>query len=147
MVKKLPDKPSELIELALKDLETVEKLSILYKVDMATWHDKLVLFKQKCKVCLAGAVIACSLGESVFKHIRPEDFKGTDPDTYYKLISLNYFRMGDIYSGLRTFYKDKDNPDLYSQFSDRDITHYTASVRDFRTDMENLVTYLKLKGQ
>ena len=52
----LPDKPSELIRLALSDLEKCEGDS-RYEVDMNEWH----VPTQKghvCYVCLAGSVMA-----------------------------------------------------------------------------------------
>ena len=57
-VDKLPNKPSELIRLAIKDLSAVEKLKE-YKVDMHTWHEAPNDYNYyKCQVCFGGAVMA-----------------------------------------------------------------------------------------
>lgn len=51
-------KPSEVIRVALKDLERVEH-NDLYQVDLGHWHKPI---GSKCFVCLAGAVLAGTLG-------------------------------------------------------------------------------------
>lgn len=90
---KLPDKPSALIRLALRDLEKCER-SPKYKVEMAYWHDP----NGKCKVCLAGSVMAKSLGVGPNQQLHPQDLE--DADTQRKLFALNAFRVGGIHGGL-----------------------------------------------
>ena len=51
----LPDKPSELIRLALADLRKCEA-DPRYLIDMAQWHRPVT--SELCHVCLAGAVMA-----------------------------------------------------------------------------------------
>lgn len=57
----LPDKLSDLLELALGDLEKVEAMPEVYEVDMSDWHlpqrDEFGGRCGRCTVCLAGAVI------------------------------------------------------------------------------------------
>jgi hypothetical protein len=53
-----PEKLSDLIELALGDLEKVEK-DERYRVDMDEWHSPN---PEACHVCFAGAVIVGTLG-------------------------------------------------------------------------------------
>lgn len=55
----LPDKPSELIRLAVADLERAEA-SPDYIIDMGCWHEPIP--NGLCAVCFAGAVIAGTLG-------------------------------------------------------------------------------------
>jgi len=56
----LPSRVSDLIRLAIKDLEVCEA-DPLYEIDLSYWH----MYDQKnkvCLVCLAGALMAKSLG-------------------------------------------------------------------------------------
>ena len=52
---KLPDKPSKLIKIAVRDMEKCMRDS-RYEIDMRVWHGPG--FTGKCKVCLAGSVLA-----------------------------------------------------------------------------------------
>jgi hypothetical protein len=61
----LPDKPSELIRLALHDMRLCE-VNPDYKFDMATWHT-YVPSEHICYVCLAGSVVANTLKYDVNK--------------------------------------------------------------------------------
>jgi cytochrome c551/c552 len=94
-MKTLPNKPSEILKVALKDLETVEAMPDKYKIDMNSW-----MWKQgkTCSVCHAGAVMACTLGEepSVYERI-PSHF---DDETNAKLSFINNIREGEIGDGL-----------------------------------------------
>lgn len=93
---RLPDKPSELIRLALADLKKVES-DPRYEIAMAvTWHEPQEE-ERTCLVCLAGAVMAEELGLS------PEEDRGPsyfDTDTTLKLLALNSFRLGNIDTAL-----------------------------------------------
>jgi hypothetical protein len=85
----LPDKPSELLTLALADLESVES-DPRYVIDMDLWHKP---YRDRCAVCLAGAVIARTMGESPRVMLTVADFpEAISP----KLFALNDFRMGYI---------------------------------------------------
>jgi hypothetical protein len=101
----LPDRPSELILLALSDLEAVEKMPG-YKVDMETWHhyypseSSCSVSTPVCHVCFAGAVMANTLKVPITDCVHPEDSMWLDEDTTLKLLALNSFREGLIYQGL-----------------------------------------------
>ncbi|HUF64009.1 MAG TPA: hypothetical protein VMN36_18160 [Verrucomicrobiales bacterium] len=58
-MKTLPDKPSELIRLAVRDLEKIEGDG-RYQICMAQWH--FPVENGPCLVCLAGAVMSRTLG-------------------------------------------------------------------------------------
>lgn len=93
-MRNLPDLPSELILLALDDLEK----SILhpdYEVSMSKWH---LPEGNKCYVCLAGSVMAHSLNAPRKAHLIPNSYDGTIQN---KLSALDHFRIGDIETGLR----------------------------------------------
>lgn len=83
----LPDKPSELIRIALKDLRKCEK-DPRYKVDMDFWHAP----NGKCKVCFAGAVMAKRLGVPINVSI-DSNMTESQPE-YLKLLALDYARLG-----------------------------------------------------
>ena len=92
----LPDKPSELIRLALKD-ENKAHRDPKYRVYMNTWHE-VYNYKgtPQCHVCFAGAVMAFTLGASWEAELEPEDFRNGN---HGKLNALDAFRSGDIYEG------------------------------------------------
>lgn len=92
MNKKLPNKPSELIRVALDDLRKVER-SPLYRVDMGEYHTP----NGKCAVCFAGAVMAKSLGTPPSQMAWPETFGAA---TAKKLEALNALRTGWVESAL-----------------------------------------------
>lgn len=136
----LPDKPSELIETALRDLEAVERLPETYRVDMRMWHS-WGSSEKKCYVCLAGAVMAQSLGAGPERDLDPTEFD----EEYSKLIALNYFRCGDITVGLmhmsawKTEYEDK--------IEDRHVPQYNRDDgRSFKEEIRKMVEYLREKG-
>lgn len=89
----LPDKPSELIRVALFDLEACER-DPLYRVEMDDWHAPK---NGVCEVCLAGATLAKRFNAPRDEHLDPGDF-GNDVEE--KLYALNEFRVGFVASGL-----------------------------------------------
>lgn len=92
----LPDKPSALLTLALDDLEVIEK-DPRYEVVMSRWHEPDPLGRGKCSVCLAGAVIARSLGGDHLRYLQPDMFS---PDDHHKLRALDGFRAGSYRAAL-----------------------------------------------
>jgi len=96
---KLPDKMSELIRVAIVDLEKVEKLSEVYRINMSRWHvadDDSDDGKVRCSVCLAGAVMAQTLGADATQSFRPGSFNES-----CKLNAIEDFRTGDISAAAR----------------------------------------------
>lgn len=93
----LPNKPSKLIEVAIKDLAKVEAEKDKFEIDMNDWyvpHSESPTGKPVCAVCFAGSVIAMSLGKG---HRGSHGFKGiTNKRTEMKLEALNEFRAGNI---------------------------------------------------
>lgn len=68
----LPDKLSDLIRLALCDLKEVER-DPRYAVDMAVWHLSHPI-TGRCAVCLAGSVMAKTLGVPPARGVSPAWF-------------------------------------------------------------------------
>ena len=118
----LPDKPSQLIRLAIADLEKCEQHPN-YEIDMEKWW---LQGKKKCYVCLAGAVMAQTLPDS-YLHSDPCIVPANYPSSISsKLHALNYFRMGLTvlgmsqlgidYKGYDMYVPDyKDNPELFKE--------------------------------
>lgn len=134
----LPEKPSDLIELALKDLAKVER-SKRYVVDMNyAFHSGS---KDLCSVCLAGAVMAMSLNISPETGQDPDDFP---PDERDRLNALNSFRMGYVDSGICTMTSlEDDYPDLGM---DHPIPKYRQDQLGFKKAMAELAVDLRAKG-
>lgn len=150
--KTLPDKPSALIRLALDDLRKVER-SKRYMVDMGWWHDTGVHLRDpiKCVVCFAGAVMAGTLSVPIQDNCTPDYF---DADVEAKLIALDYFRDGNVWSGVYTILDPihKRPPSsqrridrLFSQkkldrLSDegQEVAHYKDNPGQFKKDMRKM---------
>lgn len=97
-MQQLPDKPSELIRLALKDEDKAHH-SPKYRVYMNVWHEVYTYKGQlKCHVCFAGAVMAFTLGADWKADLEPEDFINGNLG---KLNALDAFRSGEIYDGCK----------------------------------------------
>ena len=114
----LPDKPSELVRLAIEDVKKVYR-DDRYILNMNDWHvleeyetDDLILAgylkpngyeseMEKCAVCFGGAVMAMTLDTDQEEYVSPDDF---DKDTENKLASLDLFRRGNIRKGVAAFH-------------------------------------------
>ena len=134
----LPDKPSELIRVALADLRKVEALPDIYRVNMGVWHREHRA-DAVCEVCLTGSVIATELGAMPGEHCGPEDF---DQETTWKLYALNQFRVGNVFDGLCYL----NRADLWLGADTRTITDYAANPADFHRDMQTLASDLEAVG-
>jgi len=130
----LPDKPSDLIELALADLIKCER-SPKYEIDMSFWHAANGI----CTVCLAGSVMAQSLGVSYNKNSLPSYFES---DEKSKLRALDCLRNGNVeqaFSSLGKYYADGE------KFG-REITTYSSSPGKFKRQMRKLARDLRAGG-
>lgn len=132
--KTLPDKPSELIRVALNDLKKIEKTKG-YEVDMESWHDS---YNSKCLVCLAGAVMVKSLKAEKNKSLFPVHF----PTEREKLRVLNDLRMGEVSNGFHRL----GIPDLEGKKFNRKIVYYHKNRLQFFADMEKLADDLEDGG-
>lgn len=55
--------PSKLIRLAISDLKKCYVAANLYEIQMGVWYlPKTITYSEKCQVCLAGSVMAQTLG-------------------------------------------------------------------------------------
>lgn len=141
--KRLPDRPSELIEVALRDLEAVERRNDLYVVDMGVWHSWDMTPRgdgegPRCSVCLAGAVMAQTLGADPEADLDPMDFELE----HAKLSALNAFRVGDITGGLHRLGLMREGVPV-----DRNVPpYYRNSGEQFKAAMREMVAELREDG-
>ena len=136
-------KLSDILELAIADLHKIEENED-YDINMGVWHsggkwgDASGLYK--CEVCLAGAVMANSLGATHGRCAEPYSF---DDKEKKKLFAVNDARMGFITCALANvgvashIHKDK--------FPDRAITPHNISPEGFYLDMEKLIADLRVE--
>ena len=87
-------KPSELIYCAVRDLRSCEQ-DDRYEVAMGNWHSPGPC-NEICSVCLAGAVMAKTLGADHDKFLRPSHF----PDATNLLDALDWLRQGVLHRAL-----------------------------------------------
>lgn len=138
----LPDKPSELIRLALGDLRKIEGTPG-YVVDMAAWYDRT---RTECHVCLAGAVMASRFEIPSNSYlVTPVDFP---ENIRSKMVALNAFRQNEIeggcyYLGIGDEYLDR--------VSENDgpikVEDYTPETKEqFHADMQAMADFLETKG-
>lgn len=149
----LPDKPSELILLALEDLKQAIKDGCV--VDMSSWHytqslqgqtidaDGLLVeeyTKSVCQVCLAGAVMRRGVEDNI--SCQPTFFP---KKVEYKLLALDYFRVGNVLTGVERMglpYSD----DLNAIHNTTTICYYKNSPKRFRQDLTKLAKRLAKIG-
>ena len=137
---KLPDKPSALIRVGLADLKAIGETPG-YQIDFMTWHNP-AQEGDTCLVCLAGAVMARSLGAERGTTTGPGDFEDTER-THQKLLALESFRYGEAATGMAHAlgYGDRD----WEEF-DRHVTAFEHSPGGFYADMERLAQDLEDAG-
>lgn len=130
----LPDKPSDLILVALRDLELCE-LNDNYIIAMHLWHDN---FRGYCHVCFAGVVMSQTLKAPGVRNLLPYEF---DDKTSSKLEALDEFRKGDVLEGLKTIGKPCPKKINYIH-----VTAYAESPEGFKQDMRLMAQQLKVYG-
>jgi len=138
----LPDKLSDLIEVALKDLSKVEK-NPRYVVDMGVWHDDMM--EGVCHVCLAGAVLAgtCKLPHDQVWYPAVINFGSTTS----KLIALDFARRGNLDAALRRMGPPPKREDIWFVQRKRWITkQYHIDPVMWREQMEQMVRELRERG-
>lgn len=140
----LPDLPSDLIRVALVDLRRCEA-DPRYKVCMYEWHipgrDETGR-SDYCYVCLAGSVMAKSLGADKETYALPNNYVESGEDV--KLRAVNDFRSGYISVALAVMglVNSIDNP-----VPNREIVEYSQdTIERFHTEMQVLAQELEEVG-
>lgn len=137
---RLPDKPSELLLLALTDLEMCEN-DPRYEIYMGNWHAP----NGRCRVCAAGAVMAKSLGAPPRDIWGPEDF---DEDTERKLRAIDFFRTGAVWDALN--WMGITPPKALPDMSNNECGWASWASYDDRTNwkiyMQSLIGILQAEG-
>ena len=134
--------PSELIRVALIDLELCEK-DDKYFVSMNSWHHP---YKKEdiCYVCLAGAVMAKSLHMNRARFGEPCDFPR---QISLKLRALNWLREGRVTKGMSVYFESMgDNIIPKIMLEDVSVTPYWANPHNFKVDMHDLADALEKEG-
>ena len=146
---KLPDKPSELIRVALADLEKCEA-DPRYLIDMDRWHSGIRHdSNEPCAVCFAGSVMAQRLGADHRYYISGP---GRFDEDEGKLHALNAFREGRIAAGLIAFYghlpssQPPGASDVVESLVDEGISPYAWDPSEFKSDMEALAEAFSERG-
>lgn len=133
VAKKLPSKPSALIRVALKDLEKAER-SRAYSIDMLTWHDAS---GDRCTVCMAGAVMAYSLGVPRTCTIKPAETAFNS-----QLVGINLLRSGNVRAGLGSM--GVRFPRAVPHYVD--VPPYSIDKRGFKKSMRSMASMLARHG-
>lgn len=135
-IKSLPDKPSKLIRVALRDLEKCER-SRSYKIEMGDWHRP----NGKCAVCLAGAVMAKTLKADRREYAGPATwYHRGDHDTFNKLRAINYLRIGAVVDAGNLMSFDASSVPHVT------VVSYEDNPTQFKRDMRRLAALLAKNG-
>lgn len=136
--KTLPKKPSALLSLALGDFDKVKRRKG-YQIDMGAWHSYQD-YGDICEVCLAGAVMACSLGEVRTNSCHP---KSLLESPRRQLLALDWLREGHVASA---FYRLEMPFPSAKLPADVAVAEYEANPVQWRRDMSKLVKRLQEAG-
>lgn len=131
--------PSELLEVALKDLEFVEQMPMVYEVDMSQWYS-VGGDVETCMVCLAGAVMAKECHFDRTRNCGP--MTGEFAEIRGPLLAIDSFRKGSVDQGLTEL--NRSRPESMPMYMA--IESYSADRDKFFSDMQNLISKLKEAG-
>lgn len=138
----LPEKMSDLLELAISDLKKCEN-DPKYEIDMGYFHQPIHDGTHPvCLVCLGGSVFAKTLEVPIDVH----DISNFEKSMFRKMDCLDYLRRGrirDAYRSLHNLFDEDDFPvDTLHEYG---VTEYKENRNRFFEDMESMVEYLKRK--
>ena len=130
--------PSELLRCALTDLMRCNN-DPLYNIEMGSWHSPHTGGSNQCDVCLAGSVMAQSLGANAVHWLMPANYKG---EVQAPLLALDSMRMGSVGAA---FHQLGLNPEQGRNFS-CGITPWEISPTNFLVQMFQLADDLDAAG-
>ena len=132
--KTLPDNPSALLTVMLRDLRQIEATPG-YEVDTTIWH---VPDGASCAVCMAGAVMAVSLGAPRTVTRAPGNFRGNTN----KLYAIDHFRQGDCSYAFWTM----SLPEPIGRRFNRTMPKYSKRNKKFHKAVAELIDDLRASG-
>jgi len=148
----LPNKLSDLIELALKDLAKAER-DPKYKVNMGMWHENRCSDPNKpiCHVCFAGAVMAKTKGCAIGVNFSPSEFTHGEELKMRALDQIRQYDFGGAFNyfirgvqGWKTNKHVKAIDDLWNHFGPYDdLPTYEDNRADFKFNMRLIVSTLR----
>lgn len=150
MFQPLPDKPSEIVEIALHDLEVCEN-SPAYEIDMSRWYDTTIE-EGVCRVCLAGAVLASRMvqGELIPRQITNLYSIGIGDKEASKYDFLDRVRLMDelFLSGKNwVFYPNPMLLESMTQFfAQEPPVRYEDNPQAFKMRLRYFIKHLKADG-
>lgn len=147
MEKRLPELPSDLIKVALGDIERVEADS-RYRINMGVWHSPIgyMIARSQCEVCFAGAVIAKTLVDETigpYRQASPSCFSAYNRN---RLVALDFFRLGRVYEGACEMGYQTAIRESEETWDDRTITSYYKDPSSFKRCMHKMANDLKKAG-
>ena len=126
-----------LLRLAIDDLKKVERLPKKYTINMGKWHD-YDKHTGKCHVCLAGAVLACTV-----KVKRTTTSRGAETNELDRQTStINALRTGHVTYAYQVLYQ-KTPPRKIKKLNNAQIPGYHSNPKQWYQDIEHLYTALK----
>lgn len=136
----LPEQPSKLIRLALRDLKKCEDQPDKFKVDMSRW----VRANSHCSVCLAGAVMVQRFNGLELAEQKKDDYFGISvnelsKENHDQFNALNAFRRGNVFTGCEYL-------GVSTKLPERVVTSYDINPASFRKDMLALARALEKEG-
>ena len=149
--RKLPEKLSDCLALALEDLKAVE-LNPKYRVVMSNWH---LPTPKGCEVCLAGAVMSQRLGALPTEMRSPamDEHNDISPDDLNRLVAIDALRQGEIHRALSLVgERVVRGPELdafvqkYSIRVDSDEAYHWKNPENFHRLFQEMVLDLKELG-
>ena len=129
-------KPSELLELALNDLELCEK-DPRYRIDMSDWHLTLTPHGV-CSVCLAGAMLAKSTDWPIDETY---DLFCGEHDTQVEAVDM--LRNGSIGRALLHLGVISYGDEVPDGLSDVWVPNYTFQPEVFKARLRSIVQLLQ----
>ena len=114
LTNKLPDKPSDLIDVALKDLAKAER-SKKFEINMAHWCTPTDSSGDVCAVCLGGSVLVGTVGLDAVDGANWWSDQLTTKHDRNRIIGLDILRSGRIVGFVDRVYDNKISIKRYNQ--------------------------------
>jgi hypothetical protein len=140
-VDQLPNKLSELAQMALDDVLAVERLPNQFVVDMGEF---IVESGNLCRVCAAGAVMVQRLGATT--NSTTNDF---GPHNKWALWAIDKLRMGYVGWALQILKGDERvawRREDTDHALDRDVPEYSTDSGEWHVAMRSLIADLQKAG-